>query len=117
MDELISMIALLTVGGYETTAQLITNGTLLLLENPEQLALLRAQPALIPNAVEEMLRLQPSPSFNTRTVREVHASARGLLDARVARDRAARGTDPGRWGARDDRDGAARSRWSRGRRR
>jgi cytochrome P450 len=70
MDELITMIALLTVGGYETTAQLIANGTLLLLENPEQLALLRAQPALIPNAVEEMLRLQPSPSFNTRTVRE-----------------------------------------------
>jgi cytochrome P450 len=70
MDELVSMIALLTVGGYETTAQLITNGTLLLLQNPEQLALLRSNPALVPSAVEEMLRLEPSPSFNTRTVRE-----------------------------------------------
>ena len=70
MDELVTMVALLSVGGYETTAQLITNGTLLLLQNPEQLALLRANPALVPGAVEEMLRLEPSPSFNTRTVRE-----------------------------------------------
>jgi cytochrome P450 len=70
MDELVTMIALLTVAGYETTAQLLTNGTLRLLENPEQLALLRANPALVPGAVEEMLRCDPSPSFNTRTVRE-----------------------------------------------
>lgn len=70
MDELISMITLLTVGGYETTAQLITNGTLLLLQHPDQLARLRAQPELCANAVEEMLRCEPSPSFNTRAVRE-----------------------------------------------
>lgn len=69
-DELIMMIALLTVGGYETTAQLIANGTLLLLQHPEQLARLRERPELVPNAVEEMLRLEPSPSFNTRAVRE-----------------------------------------------
>jgi cytochrome P450 len=70
MDELVTMMSLITVAGYETTAQLITNGTLLLLQNPEQLALLRANPGLAPNAVEEMLRCEPSPSFNTRTVRE-----------------------------------------------
>jgi len=70
MDELVTMIALLTVGGYETTAQLIANGLLRLLQSPEQLALLRANPALVPGAVEEMLRCDPSPSFNTRTVRE-----------------------------------------------
>jgi cytochrome P450 len=70
VDELVTMIALLTVAGYETTAQLITNGTLLLLQNPEQLALLRANPALVPGAIEEMLRCEPSPAFNTRTVRE-----------------------------------------------
>jgi cytochrome P450 len=70
MDELITMITLLTVGGYETTAQLITNGTLLLLQHPAELARLRERPEQCANAVEEMLRCEPSPSFNTRAVRE-----------------------------------------------
>jgi len=70
MDELLTMVASIIVGGYETTAHLIANGTLLLLQHPEQLAMLREDPALIPGAIEEMLRFDPSPSFNTRTVRE-----------------------------------------------
>jgi cytochrome P450 len=70
MDELLTMVANIIVGGYETTAHLIANGTLLLLSHPEQLAMLRDDPALIPGAVEEMLRFEPSPSFNTRAVRE-----------------------------------------------
>ena len=70
MQELLTMVANIIVGGYETTAHLIANGTLLLLTHPEQLALVRANPALIPGAIEEMLRLEPSPSFNTRAVGE-----------------------------------------------
>jgi cytochrome P450 len=55
-DELLSMIYLLLVAGHETTVNLLTNGTLELLRQPEQLQRLCAQPALIPSAVEEMLR-------------------------------------------------------------
>ncbi|RZS34852.1 cytochrome P450 [Herbihabitans rhizosphaerae] len=54
--ELISMAALLLVAGYETTIGLIGNGVLALLHHPEQLAALRADPSLLPGAVEELLR-------------------------------------------------------------
>jgi cytochrome P450 PksS len=55
-QELLSMIFLLLVAGHETTVNLIGNGTLALLQHPDQMALLRAQPDLIRTAVEEMLR-------------------------------------------------------------
>jgi len=46
---------------HETTTSLITNGTLALLQNPDQLQILIHKPDLIPNAIEEMLRFE-SPS-------------------------------------------------------
>ena len=55
-DELVSMVFLMIVAGYETTVQLITNGVLTLLQHPEQLEKLKAQPELIESAVEEILR-------------------------------------------------------------
>ncbi|MFT5444404.1 MAG: cytochrome P450 [Myxococcota bacterium] len=55
-DELIAMVFLLIVAGYETTVHLISNGVLALLQHPEQLERLRAEPELIDSAVEEMLR-------------------------------------------------------------
>jgi cytochrome P450 len=55
--ELLSMITLLIFAGHETTSHLIATGTLMLLEHPDQLAKLRADPGLVPSAVEEMLRL------------------------------------------------------------
>lgn len=54
--ELTSMIFLLLVAGHETTVNLIANGTLAFLRYPGQLAKLRHNPALIKNAVEEILR-------------------------------------------------------------
>ncbi|MCU0481701.1 MAG: cytochrome P450 [Anaerolineae bacterium] len=54
--ELTSMIFLLLVAGHETTVNLIGNGTLAFLRHPDQLAKLRANPALIKNAIEEILR-------------------------------------------------------------
>lgn len=54
--ELISMIFLLIVAGHETTVNLIGNGTLALLEHPEQMRLLQSDPSLIPSAIEELLR-------------------------------------------------------------
>ncbi|MFG2527116.1 cytochrome P450 [Streptomyces sp. NPDC048516] len=55
-EELLGMAQLLLIAGYETTANLISNGVLALLTHPDQLALLRADPSLIDGAVEEMLR-------------------------------------------------------------
>lgn len=55
-DELVAMVFLLVVAGYETTVHLITNGVVALLENPEQLARLRDDPTLFDSAVEEILR-------------------------------------------------------------
>ncbi|KOV25368.1 cytochrome P450 [Streptomyces sp. XY413] len=56
-DELIGMAFLLLVAGHETTVNLIGNGVRALLDHPEQLAALRADPVgLIDGAVEEMLR-------------------------------------------------------------
>ncbi|MFD0020807.1 cytochrome P450 [Streptomyces sp. NPDC058382] len=55
-EELMGMAWLLLVAGHETTVNLISNGVLALLTHPEQLAALRADPGLIDNAVEEMLR-------------------------------------------------------------
>lgn len=54
--ELFGMVILLIVAGHETTTNLIGNGTLAFLQNPEQLAALKADPTLIEAAVEEVLR-------------------------------------------------------------
>lgn len=55
-DELIGNVVLLFGASYETTANLLGNGLLALLRNPDQLDLLRAEPALVGDAVEELLR-------------------------------------------------------------
>ncbi|HLL55059.1 MAG TPA: cytochrome P450 [Myxococcaceae bacterium] len=65
-DELVSMVFLLLLAGYETTVNLIGNGTLALLEHPDQLQKLREEPGHIGTAIEELLRYgnpseQPSP--------------------------------------------------------
>jgi cytochrome P450 len=55
-EELVGLAALLLLSGYDTMAQMIGLGVLTLLRHPDQLAQVRADPSLIPAAVEEMLR-------------------------------------------------------------
>jgi cytochrome P450 len=57
-QELVAMASLLVIAGQDTTVNLIGNGLLALLREPEQLAALRADPDLLPNAVEELLRYE-----------------------------------------------------------
>ncbi|HEU4888429.1 MAG TPA: cytochrome P450 [Thermoanaerobaculia bacterium] len=56
--ELMAMCMGLLIAGHTTTANLLGNGLLTLLSNPAQLALLKANPDLLPSAVEEMLRFE-----------------------------------------------------------
>jgi cytochrome P450 len=65
--ELLSTLALLLVAGHETTVNLISNGTLALLRNPDVLDRLRREPALVVPLVEEVLRYDPPKQFRTRT--------------------------------------------------
>ena len=55
-DELLGMVFLLLVAGHETTVNLIGNGTLALLQHPDQLEKLRNDPSRIKSAIEELLR-------------------------------------------------------------
>ncbi|MEJ3654403.1 cytochrome P450 [Actinomycetes bacterium KLBMP 9759] len=59
-DEIVSSALLLFNAGYETTTALIANAVATLLDNPAELAELRARPELLPAAVEEVLRYEPS---------------------------------------------------------
>jgi cytochrome P450 len=63
-EEIVANTIVTMVGGQETTTNLIGNGLLTLLRNPAQLEMLKADPSLIPGAVEELLRYE-SPSQHT----------------------------------------------------
>jgi cytochrome P450 len=65
--ELVATGTLLLIAGHETTVNLLDNGLLTLLRHPEVLERVRAEPGLIPAAVEEMLRLEPPVQFLRRT--------------------------------------------------
>jgi cytochrome P450 len=68
--ELKANVRLLFAAGHETTVNLIGNGLLSLLSHPEQWQLLHDDPALIPNAIEEILRYECPVQLVTRTVSE-----------------------------------------------
>ncbi|MFG1813035.1 cytochrome P450 [Kribbella sp. NPDC049174] len=80
VDEVVANAAVLMFGGIETTEGMITNALWHLLNAPDQLDLVRADPTLLPNALEESLRLEPAAAvvdrYATRDVELAGASIR-----------------------------------------
>jgi cytochrome P450 len=75
-EEIIANVIVTMVGGQETTTNLIGNGVLSLLCNPDQLQKLREDYSLIPSAVEELLRYE-SPSQHTARLAPADVEMRG----------------------------------------
>jgi cytochrome P450 PksS len=70
-DEVIGMIALLLLAGYETTMSLIAMGVLALIQHPRQRELLQQKPTMAESAIEELLRYtSPADIATLRIVRE-----------------------------------------------
>ncbi|MFL6141261.1 MAG: cytochrome P450 [Labedaea sp.] len=69
-SELLANLVVVFNAGFRTTANLLGNGLRLLLQHPDTLARLRADPALAPSYVEEILRVDPPVHFATRAAAE-----------------------------------------------
>jgi cytochrome P450 len=69
-DELVANVIILLSAGHETTSNLIGNGLLALLRNPEQMQKLREQPQLMPSTVEEMMRYDNPVQISYRSAAE-----------------------------------------------
>ena len=98
-DEVIANLIVTMVGGQETTTNLIGNGVLTLLRNPDDLERLRCDSSLIPSAVEELLRYE-SPSQHTARLApdDVELGGRRIRKrAAVIAVMAAANRDPGRF--------------------
>jgi cytochrome P450 len=80
-DELRAQVILLYVAGHETTVNLIGNGTLALLRDPEQRALWRDRPDLDDNAVEELLRFDSPVQMSRRVTLEDYPVAGEVIPA------------------------------------
>ncbi|GLZ39615.1 cytochrome P450 [Actinokineospora sp. NBRC 105648] len=99
-DELVAQVVLLYVAGHETTVNLVSNGVVALLRNPDQLAALRADPELVGNAVEELLRFDsPVQSSRRITVAPFEVGGREIpAGTFVIANLAAANTDERFWG-------------------
>jgi cytochrome P450 PksS len=69
-EEVISMVVLLLIAGFETTVHLISNGVLTLLNHPEERLRLQQNPDLAESAIEEILRYASPVQFSTPRVAE-----------------------------------------------
>jgi len=100
--DLLSFVTLLLIAGNETTTNLIGNGTLALGRNPDQLDALKRNPAMLPRAIEEMLRydgpVQATVRFTNQPVQlggtELPAKAFALMIVAAANRDPAQFKDP-----------------------
>jgi cytochrome P450 len=69
MDELLSTTVTFLVAGHETTTSLIGNGVLTLMHHRDQWDAIKADPTLVPKAVEEILRFESPVARQPRLVR------------------------------------------------
>lgn len=74
-DELLATCNTILTAGHETTTNLIGSLVYQLLRHPDQWAAVRANPALIPPAIEETLRYEAPKQRNFRRVKKAHAFA------------------------------------------
>lgn len=65
-DEIVAQLRVILFGAIETVESMVVNALLLLLENPDALAAVQAEPGLVPNAVEEGMRIIPPVAFIER---------------------------------------------------
>jgi cytochrome P450 len=79
--EVVSTALLLLIAGFETTVNLIGNGTVALLGDPEGWDRLRQDPALVPAAIEEMLRYDSPVQLTARTATEDVEVGGGVIAA------------------------------------
>jgi cytochrome P450 len=84
-SELLAMIFLLLLAGHETTVNLIANGTLALLEHPDQMKLLHQNPGLIESAVEELLRFTNPVEYGATRFPQEDVEMHGLVIPRGSR--------------------------------
>jgi cytochrome P450 len=99
-QEMLSTIFQLVVAGHDTTTSLIGNGTVALLTHPEQRDALVADPALVPRAIEEILRWDaPVPHSTFRYTTQDVAFGETVIPAfaQVIISLAAAGRDPARY--------------------
>jgi cytochrome P450 len=79
LEEVVGIATLLMVAGYETVANQIGVGTVALLDNPEQLADLRAHPEKIQAAVDELVRHQTVTDYGARRAATADVKVGGQL--------------------------------------
>ena len=101
--ELRGMLVTLLMGGTETTLNMVDSGMWLLLEHPDRLAELRADPSLIPNFVEEALRVEsPVQQLQRRALADADVGGVTVpAGARLSVFYAAANRDPAHWDAPD----------------
>ena len=108
--ELLSQVLLLYIAGHETTLNLVGNGLTHLFEFPDQLDLLRTDPSLDANAIEEMLRFDSPVQFTRRIVADDLTVGDDVIPAGsvVLLGLGAANRDPDKWGPTADRVDLAR---------